>query len=91
MVGVVKAFAIYTGLRLALFVACYIVLGGLYVLVIGQTGSLVWPFLAAVVVSSLLSLKYLAPQREAFAAVVDARAHRAAARFEERKAREDVD
>ena len=42
-------------------------------------------------VSSLLSLKYLAPQREAFAAVVDARAHKAAARFEERKAREDVD
>ena len=66
-------------------------LGGLYLLVIGQTGSLVWPFIAAVVVSSLLSLKYLAPQREAFAAVVDARAHKAAARFEERKAREDVD
>ncbi len=86
-----KAFVIYTGLRLALFVATYIVLGGLYLLLIGQTGSLVWPFLAAVVVSSLLSLKYLAPQREAFAAVVDARAHKAAARFEERKAREDVD
>ena len=86
-----KAFVIYTGLRLALFVATYIVLGGLYLLVIGQTGSLVWPFLGAVVVSSLLSLKFLAPQREAFAAVVDARAHKAAARFEERKAREDVD
>jgi len=87
----VKAFAIYTGLRLALFLVCYVVLGGLYLLVIGETGSLVWPLIAAVVVSSLLSLKYLAPQREAFAAVVDARAHKAAARFEERKAREDVD
>jgi hypothetical protein len=87
----VKAFAIYTALRLALFAACYVVLGGLYLVIIGQTGSLVWPFLAAVVVSSLLSLKYLAPQREAFAAVVDARAHRAVTRFEERKAREDVD
>jgi len=87
----VKAFVIYTGLRLALFLVCYLVLGGLYLLVIGETGSLVWPFIAAVLVSSLLSLKYLAPQREAFAAVVDARAHKAAARFEERKAREDVD
>jgi hypothetical protein len=91
MVGAVKAFAIYTALRLALFVACYIVLAGVYVLVFGQAGSLVWPLLGAVVVSSLLSLKYLARQREAFAAVVDARAHKASARFEERKAREDVD
>ncbi|MET0997470.1 MAG: DUF4229 domain-containing protein [Marmoricola sp.] len=86
-----KAFAIYTGLRLALFLACYVVLGGLYFLAFGSESVLLWPFLAAVVVSSLLSLKYLAPQREAFAAVVDARAHKAAARFEERRAREDVD
>ncbi len=86
-----KAFVIYTGLRLALFLVCYILLGGLYLLVIGQTVSVVWPFIAAVLVSWVLSLKYLAPQREAFAAVVDARAHKAAARFEERKAREDVD
>ena len=49
------------------------------------------PFLAAVLISALLSLKLLAPQRERFAAVVQARAERASARFEERKAREDVD
>ncbi len=87
----VKAFAIYTVLRLAIFVVCYAALGGLYVLAFGTTGSLVWPFLAAIIVSSLISLRFLAPQRERFAAVVEARAARASARFEERRAREDVD
>ncbi len=87
----VKSFVIYTVFRLGLFVLCYAVLGGLYLLVIGTQGSLLWPFLAAIVVSSVLSLKYLAPQRERFATVVQERAERATARFEERKAREDVD
>jgi hypothetical protein len=87
----VKAFAIYTALRLAMFVVCYAVLGWLYVLAFGRTGALVWPFLAAIVVSSLLSWKFLAPQRERFAATVQARAERATAKFEERRAREDQD
>lgn len=86
-----KAFAIYTVLRLAIFVACYAVFGTLYVLVWGKGGALVWPFLAAIVVSSLLSLKFLAPQRQRFADQVQARAERATAKFEERRAREDVD
>ena len=42
-------------------------------------------------VSSLLSLKFLAPQRERFAAVVQQRAERATSRFEERKASEDAE
>ena len=82
---------IYTVLRLGLFVLCYAVLGGLYWLVIGHTGALLWPFLAAIVVSSLLSFKYLARYRNQFADVVQARAERATANFEKRKAREDVD
>ena len=86
-----KPFVIYTVFRLGLFVLCYAVLGGLYLLVFGTQGSLLWPFLAAIVVSSVLSLKYLAPQRERFATVVQERAEKATARFEERKAREDVD
>ena len=86
-----KAFAIYTALRLALFVACYAVLGGLYVAVFGKTGALLWPFIAAIVVSSLLSLKLLAPQRERFAQVVEARATKATTNFEKRRAREDAD
>ncbi len=87
-----KAFVIYTVLRLGLFVACYAVFGGVYVALVGKTGAgLVVPFIAAVVVSSLLSLKLLAPQRERFAAVVQRRASRASENFEKRKAREDVD
>jgi membrane protein insertase Oxa1/YidC/SpoIIIJ len=85
----VKAFAIYTALRLAIFVACYAVLGWIYLGLFGKTGALVWPFLAAVVLSSLLSWKYLARQRERFAAGVQARAERATAKFEEMRSKED--
>ncbi len=91
MVDRVKAFVIYTVLRLGLFVVCYAALGGLYLLAFGPEGSLLWPFLGAIVLSSLLSLRFLAPQRERFAAVVQQRAERATARFEERKAREDAE
>ena len=84
-----KEFATYTVLRLLLFVATYAVLAGVWVAVFGRDGLLLIPFLGAVIVSSLLSLKLLAPQRERFAAVVEARAARATKKFEERKARED--
>ena len=84
-----KAFAIYTALRLAIFVACYAVLGWAYVGLFGQTGALVWPFLAALIVSAVLSWKFLAPQRERLAAVVQARAERASTRFEEMRSKED--
>jgi hypothetical protein len=87
----VKAFAIYTALRLAMFVACYAILGWLYVGLVGKTGALLWPFLAAIVTSSLLSFKFLAPQRERFAAVVQARAERASSKFEEIRSKEDQD
>ncbi len=87
----VKEFAVYTALRLGLFVVCYAVLGGLYLLLFGSQGVVLWPFLLAVVVSSVLSVTLLRRQREAFALRVQQRADRAAARFEERRSREDVD
>ena len=86
-----KEFGIYTGLRLGLFVVSYAVLGWLYVGLFGRAGALVWPFLAAIVVSSLLSWKFLAPQRERLAAVVQGRAERASSRFEEMRSKEDQD
>lgn len=86
-----KEFAVYTALRLGLFVVTYVVFALLWLLAFDRGGVLLLPFLAAVIVSSGLSLKLLAPHRKRFAAVVDARAHRASQRFEERKAREDVD
>ena len=89
--GPVKPFLIYTALRLGLFAVSYVVLGGLWYLVFGESGVLLLPFLAAVLVSALLSLKLLAPQRERFAAVVQARAEQASRRFEEQRSKEDVD
>ncbi len=86
-----KAFAIYTALRLAMFVVCYAVIGLLYFALVGKTGALVWPFLAAIVISSLLSWKFLAPQRERFAMTVERRAERASSKFEEMRSKEDAD
>jgi hypothetical protein len=87
----VKPFLIYTALRLLLFVTTYAVLASLWALVFGRDGLLLVPFLAAVIISAALSLKLLAPQRERFAAVVQARAERASRRFEEKRSKEDVD
>ena len=84
-----KEFAIYTVMRLLLFVATYAVLAGIWVAIFGKGGLLLVPFLGAVIISSIASLKLLAPQRERFAAVVEARAQRATQKFEEIKSRED--
>lgn len=51
----------------------------------------IWSLVIAAVLSSALSLKFLARHRERFAQSVQARAERATERFEERKTREDVD
>ena len=50
-----------------------------------------WVLVVAFLVSGLASLFLLNPQRVAFARHVDARAHRAAEKFEEMRAKEDVD
>ena len=84
-----KAFAIYTLLRLGLFITSYAVLAWLWVLAFGQDGMLLVPLIGAVIVSSLLSLKLLAPQRERFAAVIQTRAERASSKFDEMRSRED--
>jgi hypothetical protein len=88
----VKHFAIYTVLRLALFLATFAVLSTLSVLIFGG-GAVVWfaTLFVAAVVSSLLSLKLLAGPRERFAESVEARAGRARSKFEEMRSREDVD
>lgn len=86
-----KDFVVYTAMRIGLFLACYAVFAGIAVLATNANGvNLVWPFVAAVVVSSLLSFKLLRAQRERFALRVQERAERATARFEELKSREDA-
>ncbi len=86
-----KAFAIYSLLRFSLFVTTYAVVALLWVLIFGRDGMLLLPFLVALIISSVLSMRLLAPQRERLAGVVEARAQRATQRFEERRAREDTD
>ncbi|MEP6816346.1 MAG: DUF4229 domain-containing protein [Marmoricola sp.] len=86
-----KEFWTYTGLRIGLFVATAAVTWGIYALVAVDTINLLVVLLVAAIVSSLLSWKLLAGPRNRFAASVDARASRAASKFEEMRSREDAD
>ena len=87
-----KEFAIYTLLRIGLFVASYVVIGGLWIAIAGRDdANLLWPFLIAVLVSAALSLWLLKGPRERLAARVQARAESATAKFEEMRSKEDVD
>jgi putative Ca2+/H+ antiporter (TMEM165/GDT1 family) len=88
-VGVVKEFAIYTLMRLLLFVAVLAVVLGLWILVFGEESSLLWPLVVSFVISGVLSVSLLNRPREAFARKVESRAQRAASRFEERRSAED--
>jgi hypothetical protein len=86
----VKEFVIYTVSRLGLFVASYAVVVGIYLLVTGgDTVPLFWPFLVAIVISSVASVYLLKAQRARFAAVVERRAAAASQRLEQSRARED--
>ena len=87
-----KHFVVYTVLRFGLFLATAAVLSTLTVLVFGPSAA-VWflSLFAAAIISSVLSLRLLAGPRERFAEVVEARAGRAKEKFEEIRAREDVD
>jgi hypothetical protein len=87
---VVKEFAIYTVSRLGLFVASYAIVVGIYLLVTGENSvPLFWPFLVAIVISSVASVYLLKAQRARFAAVVERRATAASRRFEQARAKED--
>jgi hypothetical protein len=88
----VKEFLAYTLLRFGLFVVTYAVLAGLWVLAFGRDNqAYLWPFVAAALFSSFMSLKDLAPQRERLAARVQARAVKVSARMERIRSREDED
>ena len=86
----VKEFWIYTGLRLALFAATAAVVFGIWLAVEGSA-NLMWVLIIALVVSGVASYLLLGRQRAALARHVDARARRASSKFEEMRAKEDVD
>jgi hypothetical protein len=88
----VKEFAFYTLARLGLFVGSYAVVAGLYVLATGADRlPVLWPLLVAAVISAVGSYYLLRGPRERFAAKVEARADRASRRFQEARAKEDLD
>jgi hypothetical protein len=88
----VKHFVVYTLLRFGLFVATYAVLSAPAVLIFGNKVTVLFVTLVlAALVSSLLSLRFLAGPRERFAESVEARASRARDRFEEIRSREDAE
>ena len=86
-----KEFAIYTGLRVLLFVASLITVMLIWSLFTEGRVPALWPVVIAFAVSGLLSYFLLNKQRDAFARRVEDRASRAASAFEQRKAREDQD
>jgi hypothetical protein len=88
----VKEFAVYTVARIGLFVATYAVIAGAYMLVTRSNSvPLLWPFLLAAGVSAVASYYLLAGPRKRFAVRVEQRATTMSRRFEEARAREDVD
>lgn len=86
-----KEFVVYTVLRIVLFLAAFGIVVGLMALVFGGRYNLFWAVVLAFLISGVASYYILDRQREAFARRVETRAARAAAAFEERKAREDQD
>jgi len=86
----VKEFWIYTGMRLLLFAASVAVVGGIWLAVTGSA-NVMWVLIISLAISGLASYFILGRQRSALARHVDERARRASAKFEEMKAKEDVD
>lgn len=80
---------IYTVLRIILFFGALAVVVGIW-LPLGEV-QLTWAIVIAVLVSGVGSYFILRPFRERFAHVVERRAERASAAFEEMKAKEDAD
>ena len=85
-----REFVVYTALRVVLFLVTWVAVIGAWALLSDEV-QLEWTFLVALVISGVGSYFVLRGPRERFAQHVEARAARASAAFEERKAREDVE
>lgn len=85
-----KEFMVYTLARLALFMVSYALIVIVYVLVNDSRDvPLLWPLVAALVLSAIASVYLLREQRERFAAVIERRATSATQRFEQSRSKED--
>ncbi|MFS3129768.1 DUF4229 domain-containing protein [Nocardioides sp. Bht2] len=85
-----KEFVVYTLMRLGLLVGAFAVVVGVWS-IFADDVPVLWAVVLAFLISGIASFFVLNPQRERFAAKVEGRAARAAARFEERRAKEDDD
>jgi uncharacterized membrane protein YfcA len=85
-----REFAVYTGLRLLMFVGTFGIVVGVWLLV-GDKANIFLAVVIAFIVSGVGSYFLLNRPREALAKRVEVRAERATKAFEERKAKEDVD
>jgi ABC-type bacteriocin/lantibiotic exporter with double-glycine peptidase domain len=82
-----KAFAIYTGLRLVLFAACFAVLW-----VALNNWLTIFPLLLiALIISSILSIFVLRAARDRLAGTIEQRASRISSRIEASRRAEDDD
>ncbi|WP_109506475.1 DUF4229 domain-containing protein [Nocardioides speluncae] len=85
-----KEFLVYTGLRVLLFIACFVVVAGIWGLLDSDDQiPVLGPLLVAVLLSGVASYFLLNRPREAFAQRVQGRADRAAAKFDEMRSKED--
>jgi len=88
----VKEFAVYTVARIGLFVASYVVVAGVWIVVTRRDSvPILGPFLIAAVLSAVASYYLLQGPRSRFAARVEKRASDMTRRFEEVRAKEDHD
>lgn len=85
-----KEFVVYTALRILLFLASLAIVIGVWMLIADQV-PILWAVVIAFAVSGVASYFLLNGPRVAFARRVEERAERATTRFEERRAREDVE
>lgn len=86
-----KEFAIYTGLRILLFLGSFALVMGVWALLNDGRVHLFFSVVLAFLISGIASYFLLNGPREAFAQRVADRAARTSAAFEERKAREDAE
>lgn len=86
----VKEFWTYTALRLLILAASVAIVFGVWMAIAGSV-SIMWVLVVGLLLSGVASYFLLARPRAALARHVDARAHRAAAKFDELRAKEDVD
>lgn len=85
-----KEFWVYTGLRIALFLASLAIVVGIWAAT-GDEVNGVWAVVIAFLLSGVGSYFLLNRQREAFARRVQQRAEKASAKIEEMRSKEDAD